>query len=156
MAEKQYNDDALKTKKIQKEEYSDNGSSEKPTEYGKISAKSKKVGKVAGIIITIVGAGLVLGSILQYSFVYKPTAVIDKFQLEAERTSIKYDVVVKDMDTEYLTLKLYNQFVTRTEQIILGENIGYFEDLKPGFTYTISIIEKDVLVKKQTITTLRG
>ena len=90
---------------------------------------------------------------MEYSFVYRPTAVIEKFDLEADTHSIKYDVVVKDMETEFLTLKINNQFLSRTEQIIIGENIGEFIDLQPGINYTISIIEKDVLVKKQTIYT---
>lgn len=161
MAEQQFNDEALKTEKIQKQEYSQStkgefsstGTTEKPTEYGKIQRRSKKIAKAFTIVVTIVGAGLVLGSILEYSFVYKPTAVIEKFDLEAETHSIKYDVVVKDMDTEFLTLKIYNQFLSRSEQIIIGENIGEFANLQPGINYTISIIEKDVLVKKQTIST---
>ena len=161
MAEQQFNEEALKTEKIQKQEYSQStkgefsstGTPEKPTEYGKIQQKSKKIAKAFTIVVTIVGAGLVLGSILEYSFVYKPTAVVEKFDVEADTHTIKYDVVIKDMDTEFLTLKLHNQFLSRTEQIIIGENIGEFTGLQPGINYTISIIEKDVLVKKQTIST---
>ena len=161
MAEQQYNEEALKTEKIQKQEYSQStkgefssiGTTEKPTEYGKIQQRSKKIAKAFTIVVTIVGAGLVLGSILEYSFVYRPTAVIEKFDVEAGTNSIKYDVVVKDIKTEFLTLKIHNQFISRSEQIIIGENIGEFTNLHPGIKYTISIIEKDVLVQKQTIYT---
>ena len=59
MAEQQYNNDALKTEKIQKQEYSQStqgefsstGTPEKPTEYGKIQQKSKKIAKAFTIVV---------------------------------------------------------------------------------------------------------
>ena len=149
----EFNNDQLNTTKIQKSGYSDNGSVAKPEEYGSLK-KAKRVSKVTTTLLTIVGAGLVLGSIISFSFTYKPTAVIEQFDLEAETTAINYDIVIKNMDTETLTLKIHNQFISRTETIIMGRTLGSFTELTPGMQYQVSIIEKDVLVKSQNITTL--
>ncbi len=149
----EYNNDQLKTKGIQNTGYSDNGSSPKPTEYGTIQ-KAKKVSKVTTVVLTVVGAGLVLGSIVSFSLTYKPTAQVEVFNLIAESTKINYEIVISDMTPETVTLKIHNQFMSRTEQIVMGRTVGSFEELTPGVQYTISIIEKDVLVKRQNITTL--
>ena len=65
-----------------------------------------------------------------------------------------YDIVINNMNTETLTLKIHNQFMSRSETIIMGRTVGSFVELTPGVQYTISIIENDVLVKSQHITTL--
>lgn len=149
----EYNNEQLKTTGIQKSGYSNNGNAEKPTEFGSLQ-KAKKVSKATTVILTIVGAGLILGSIVSFSFTYKPTAVIERFDLEAEATAINYDIVINNMNTETLTLKIHNQFMSRSETIIMGRTVGSFVELTPGVQYTISIIENDVLVKAQHITTL--
>ena len=152
MAKENYNEEQIKSSPLPNAEFSNTPKAEKIKEFGE-SNKSKKIAKVASIAITIVGAGVVLGSIVQYSFVYSPTAVIEKFDVTADDNNVYYDVVVRDMKPETLTLRLYNQFTHREEVIIMGENKGQFSDLAKGMNYTVSIIEKNVLVKKMKIVT---
>lgn len=150
-----YNKEQLKTETIQKSGYSDVGTPEKPTEFG-IGKKAKKIGKVATVVVTIVGAGLVFGGIFNYVFAYKPTAVVEQFivSVPENETEIQYDIVIKDMNVETITLKVHNQFTNRKEQLIMGENIGSFTDLAPGMEYTVSILEKNVIVKQTKIKTV--
>ena len=152
MSVDEFNKEELKTEALPKEEFIKSKTQEQPREFGRPEL-SKKIAKVTSIVITVVGAGLVLGGILQYSFVYKPTAVIEQFIVTADDHNIYYDVVIKDMKPETLTIKLYNQFTTRKQTIIMGQNTGTFENLAENMEYTVSIIEKDVLVSKKRIVT---
>ena len=152
MANDNYNPEQIKPTPLPKEEFSNTGSNPPVREFGEMK-KIKKASKVVSIVITIVGAGIILGSIVEYSFVYKPTAVVEKFEVTADDNNVYYDIVIRDMKPETLTVKLYNQFTKREDVIIMGENIGSFTELAKGMKYTISIIEKDVLVSKKTIIT---
>ena len=152
MSVDEFNKEKLKTEPLPKDEFIKNKTQEQPKEYGRPEL-SKKIAKVTSIVITIVGAGLVLGGILQYSFVYKPTAVVEQFVVTADDHNIYYDIVIKDMKPETLTVKVYNQFTTRKQTIIMGQNTGSFENLAKNMEYTISIIEKDVLVTQKKIVT---
>ena len=147
-----FNKDKLQTNQLPKNEFIKSDTQEPAPEFG-VSKKSKTTAKVASIVITIVGAGMVLGGILSYSFVYKPTAVVEQFIVTADDNNIYYDIVVKDMAPDTLTLKVYNQFTNRKETLIMGQNTGMFEGLAHGMEYTVSIIEKDVLVMKKKIIT---
>ena len=152
MADNGFNQDQLNHQGSPKKEYSDIGKTETVREFGEFK-KIKKAAKVASIAITIVGAGIILGSIIEYSFVYKPTAVVEKFEVTADDNNVYYDIVIEDMKPETLTVKLYNQFTHREDVIIMGENKGVFTNLAKGMDYTISIVEKDVLVQKTKIVT---
>lgn len=147
-----YNKDELKTEKMPASEFIKPETQGPVKEFGSVQ-KSKKIAKVASVVFTIVGAGLVLGGIVEYSFVYKPTAVITQFEIAADENNIYYDIVVNNMEPETITLKVYNQFTNRKEQIIMGENVGSFTSLAPNMEYTVSIVEKDVLVMKKKIVT---
>ena len=147
-----FNKEELKTEPLPEDEYIKPATQTQPREYGR-SELSKKIAKVTSIVITVVGAGLVLGGILEYSFVYKPTAVVEQFVVTADDDHIYYDIVIKDMKPETLTLKVYNQFTNRKQTIIMGQNTGSFEGLATNMEYTVSIIEKDVLVSKKKIVT---
>ena len=152
MAVDSYNRDQPNNNTLPKEEYSDIGKVYPVREFGEMK-KIKKASKIVSIAITIVGAGIILGSIVQYSFIYKPTAIIEKFELTADDNNVYYDIIVKDMEPETIKLKLYNQFEKYEEVIILGKNTGTFTNLVKDMTYTVSIVEKDVLVTKKKITT---
>ena len=149
----EYNNDQIKSSGLQSSGYSDNGSTPKAKEFGSLQ-KAKKISKATTIVLTIVGAGLILGSIVSFSFTYKPTAEIERFELTAQETAIEYDIVIKNMNTETLTLKIHNQFMSRTETIIMGRTVGSFTELTSGMQYKISIIENGVLVQAHNITTL--
>ena len=152
MADNGFNQEKLKTTPLPGEEFSNVGKTAPVREFGEFN-KIKKASKIVSITLTIVGAGVVLGSIVEYSFIYRPTAVIEKFEVTADDNNVYYDIVVRDMQPETLTLKLYNQFTNREEVIIMGENKGSFTELAKGMDYTVSIIEKDILVKKTRIVT---
>ena len=147
-----FNKEQVKSKPIQKEEYSSRGAKTVAPEYG-VSKKAKKAAKATSIILTFVGAGLLLGSIFSFSWTYRTTAVVEQFKLTAGVDFVDYDIVIKNMSTETLTLKIHNQFMSEERIIIMGQNTGSFTGLTSGMQYKISILEKNVLVKSQTITT---
>lgn len=152
MANEDYNNIAPKTNPIPKEEYSPSASKQVIHEYGRIE-KSKTIAKVTSIVLTVVGAGLILASVGGYTFGYKTTAMIETFELTAGTDHIEYNIYVGSSKVEPLKVQIHNQFMKRSEEIYIGSNIGEFEDLKPGMQYKISILEKGSLVASKNITT---
>lgn len=152
MAIEEFNNEQLKTKPIQKEEYS--ASSKKSTydEYGKLN-KVKKISKATTITFTIIGAGLILASVGGFTFGYKPTAVVKTFSLNATTTTIEYNVEISESKVDPLIIQIHNQFMKEQKEITIGVNEGEFNNLKPGMQYKISILEKGVLVKSQNLFT---
>ena len=152
MAIEEYNNEQLKTKKIQNVEYSETSKKSKYHEYGKLN-KVNKISRVASITVTVVGAGLILASIGGFTFGYKPTAVVETFNLNAGTDYIAYSVEISESKVETLIIQIHNQFMKEQQKITVGLNEGQFDGLKPGMQYKISILEKGVLVKSQNLFT---
>ena len=153
MAIEEYNQEQLKPKKVQKQEYSATGTKSVYSEYGKID-NVKKVSTAIKITVTVIGAGLILASVGGFTFGYKPTAKVSTFELTAGTDHIDYNVTISESKADSLIIQIHNQFIKRQEEITVGENVGSFTDLKPGMQYKISIIENKVLVTSKNLFTL--
>ena len=148
----EFNKEKLQSKKPQVNEFSSTVTKAPASEFGPVK-KAKTITKATSIILTVVGVGLIFGSVITFTWSYRTTAVVDKFVLDVGADSIGYDIVISSMKTDTLTLKIHNQFMEEQRQIILGESIGTFVNLKPGLTYKISLLEKNVIIKSKTVTT---
>ena len=75
----EFNKDQLNTKPLPKQEYSDIGTTEPIKEYSSYK-KAKTTAKITSLVITIIGASLVIGSFLTFSFMNnKITTQVEKF-----------------------------------------------------------------------------
>lgn len=58
----------------------------------------------------------------------------------ASDTTVTYEVSVEEGDD--LNVVLYNDFTRRENALAYGTNTGEFDDLKPGMSYTIAVVEQ--------------
>lgn len=152
---KEFNEDQININKTAKNEYSDVGKPEPVKEYGSYK-KAKTTAKVTSLIITIIGASLVLGSFLTFTFTYnKITTTVERFDITPGNESVNYNVYISKTSAkpEQLILKLHGMYETRTVQISQGETTGSFSGLKAGTVYDVSILERNVLVATKKVTT---
>lgn len=150
----EYNQEFSKYNSVQNEEHSNIPNNPKVEEFATI-AKAKKVARVTSIVLTVIGISLILGGVISFTLLEKTTAKVEKFELTAEATQINYDInITESKNEDKLTLKIHNQFMSRTISLGVGEYIGAFSELTPGIEYKVSILEKNATVKSQTITTL--
>lgn len=151
----EYNKDQLDTNKLPKSEHSDIGTTEPIKEYSSYK-KAKTTAKVTSLVITLIGASLVIGSFLTFAFVNnKITTKVDSFEITAGVTDVSYDIVISETKSDKLILKLHNSYVTMTRDLSSGETIGSFTQLKSNTQYTVSILENNILVKSEKILTLK-
>lgn len=148
----EYNNDFQINNSVGKNEHSDIPKQKTAEEFGTIE-KAKKVAKVTSIVLTVVGVSLILGSVISFTVLVKTTAKVETFNLTAEATQINYEINITESKTEELTLKIYNNFMSRATTIGVGVTYGAFSDLTPGMEYKVSILEKNTVVKSQNITT---
>ena len=151
----EYNKDQLNTNKLPKSEHSDIGTTEPIKEYSSYK-KAKTTAKVTSLVITLIGASLVVGSFLTFAFVNnKVTTKVESFEITAGINEISYDIVIAETKSDKLCVKLHNNYVTMTRNIDSGETIGSFTQLKPNTQYTISLLENNILVKSEKVLTLK-
>ena len=151
----EFNKEQLETNKLPKQEYSNIGSTEPIKEYGSYK-KAKTTAKVTSLVITIIGAGLVLGSFLAFALTTnKVTTVVEQFNITSEINQVNYDIIISETKSDNLKLKLYNNYITETKSISSGETIGSFTQLVANTEYTISLLENNVIVKTEKIWTLK-
>ena len=150
----EYNKDQLATNKLPKQEFSDNGKPEPIEEFGSYK-KAKKIGKITSIVITIIGASLVLGSFLTFTFINnKVTTVVEEFVVEAGGPDvIHYRVNISKTNSKDVKLKLHNVHTSMVKTLEEGETIGSFVGLVANTNYEISVLEKNVVVVSKRITT---
>lgn len=60
--------------------------------------------------------------------------------------SVTYEIVLEG--GEEAEAVLYNDFTSRTVTLNEGNNVGAFENLKPGLKYTLAVVQKQTLGKK--------
>ena len=149
----EYNKEFSNHNEIQKEELSPIPKNPEPKEYG-TTVKAKKVAKVTSIALTVIGISLVLGSVISFALTVRTTTKVQTFNLTAEATQINYEVNITESKSDSISIKIHNQFMSRTIPIGVGEYIGSFTELTPGMQYKISVLEKNNVVKSQNITTL--
>ena len=152
---KEFNEDKLSVNKTSKNEYSDIGKSEPVKEYGSYK-KAKTTAKVTSLVITIIGASLVLGSFLTFTFTYnKVTTTVERFDVTPGNEAVHYDIYISKTSakSDQLILKLHDMDETRTVPLAQGTTEGTFSGLKAGTVYDISILEKNVLVATKKVTT---
>ena len=149
----EYNNQQSPQNEIPKSDYSDIGTTEPVKEYSSYK-KAKTVSKVTSIVITVVGAGLVLGGVLSFALsTNKVSTEVTTFVVTPDIHEITYEVDIAKSNSNELKIKLHSQFMDVTRNISVGATTGSFQNLTPNMQYEISILEKNTVVVAKTVTT---
>jgi uncharacterized repeat protein (TIGR02543 family) len=123
------------------------------------SSSSSSLG-MAGIA-TVVGAALVivptLSTLVGINLFLRATCHMKNMDVEA--TSLKYELELKDTDDTNFVITLENATYNQSQELVEGDNEGYFVDLNPNTAYNLTVADasnKNIKIYTDIVRTLNA
>lgn len=128
-----------KKKKEEQRKQEQKGESSESSSSGGASATSGATATIA----TVVGATLVvvptLSTLVGINLFLRATCRMKN--MDVAETTLKYELELSDTDNANYIISLENETYEQSQELVEGDNEGYFVDLSPNTTYTLSVTD---------------
>lgn len=109
------------------------------------------------LLTTVLAGSVALGGTILSGILPTSSAIAEEIELNilsVGETAIEYEIFAAE---EGLSVRCYNDFVSYEQPLEIGWNRGFFEDLKPNTTFTVSVDGEprfgSTVIKKETVRT---